>query len=65
MKKIIHLIREDRFVQPNDPLHQISNKKILLYVLFQAVGIVVTVGISQTIAAIGERKYPPKKENYF
>lgn len=56
MKKILYLVREDRFVQPDDPLRQVPNRKILLYVLCQIFGIAVNVAISQTIAAIGEQK---------
>ena len=54
MKKILYLVREDRFVQPDHPLRQVPNKKILLYLLCQVFGIAVNVAISQTIAAIGE-----------
>ncbi|KAL8804414.1 MAG: hypothetical protein Q9200_005846 [Gallowayella weberi] len=53
MKKILYIIREDRFVQPDSPLRQVSNRKILMYLFCQIVGITATVGISQTIAAIG------------
>lgn len=56
MKKILYLVREDRFVQPDDPLRQVPTKKILLYVFCQAFGIAATVAISQTIAAIGEQE---------
>ncbi|KAL8815415.1 MAG: hypothetical protein Q9223_005439 [Gallowayella weberi] len=55
MKKILYIIREDRFVQPDSPLRQVSNRKILMYLFCQIVGITATVGISQTIAAIAAR----------
>lgn len=51
--KLLYLIREPRFVRSDEPLLTVSNKKILLYVGFQALGIVTTVAISLTIAAIG------------
>lgn len=53
MSKILYLIREPRFVQPSEPLLQIPKLRILFYLFFQVFGITATVGISQTIAAIG------------
>ncbi|KAL8794399.1 MAG: hypothetical protein Q9182_007624 [Xanthomendoza sp. 2 TL-2023] len=53
MKKFLYLIREDRFIQPDNSLRQVPNRKILIYLLCQIFGITATVGISQTIAAIG------------
>ncbi|KAG8527843.1 uncharacterized protein KY384_006759 [Bacidia gigantensis] len=53
MKKILYLIREERFVQPDEPLRQVPNQKILLYLFWQIFGITATVGVSQTIAGIG------------
>lgn len=51
--KIIYLIREPRFVQPEEPLLQIPRKRILFYLFWQVFGITATVGVSQTIAGIG------------
>lgn len=53
MAKILYLIREPRFVQPDEPLLQIPKQRIMLYLFWQFFGIAATVGISQTIAAIG------------
>ena len=52
-KKLIYLMTEHRFVRSDEVLLLISKKKIVLYLLFQGLGIVTTVAISQTIAAIG------------
>lgn len=53
MAKILHLIREPRFVQPGDPLLLIPKSRIAFYLFWQVLGIAITVGMSQTIAAIG------------
>lgn len=53
MAKIIHLIREPRFVQPDEPLSQVTRMRILFYLFWQLFGITATVGVSQTIAGIG------------
>lgn len=53
MAKILHLIREPRFAQPNELLLQIPKKRILFYLFWQVFGITATVGVSQTIAGIG------------
>ena len=54
MAKILHLIREHRFVQPDELLLQIPKKRILFYLFWQVFGITATVGVSQTIAGIGK-----------
>ena len=46
-------LRERRFVHPGDPRSRLRRHRILLYIAFQVVGVVVTVAVSQTIAAIG------------
>ena len=51
--KIIYLIREARFIPPDEPLRQIGKQRILLYLFWQISGITATVGVSQTIAGIG------------
>ena len=53
MAKIIFLIREPRFVQPEEPLLKLKKRRVLLYVCWQVFGITATLGVSQTIAAIG------------
>lgn len=53
MAKILYLIREPRFVQRDEPLLQIPKARIAFYLFWQILGITITVGMSQTIAAIG------------
>ena len=53
MAKIIYLIREPRFVQPDEPLLQVPRRRVLFYLFWQVFGITATVGVSQTIAGIG------------
>ena len=53
MAKILFLIREPRFVQPDEPLLQLPKSRIAFYLFWQILGITVTAGMSQTIAAIG------------
>ena len=53
MAKILYLIREPRFVQADEPLLQLPKSRIASYLLWQIFGITITVGMSQTIAAIG------------
>ncbi|KAL2074334.1 hypothetical protein VTL71DRAFT_8112 [Oculimacula yallundae] len=52
-KKLLFLMSERRFVQPNHPLLRVRRRKIWLYLLCQIVGVILPVAISQTIAAIG------------
>jgi hypothetical protein len=44
---------EHRFIQRDNPLNTVSQKKIWLFIGIQALGVACTVAISQTIAAIG------------
>ena len=44
---------ERRFLQPNNPLNTIPRRKIGLFIGLQVFGVICTVAISQTIAAIG------------
>jgi hypothetical protein len=44
---------EHRFIQRDNPLNTVSQKKIWLFISIQAFGVACTVAISQTIAAIG------------
>ncbi|KAL9130999.1 MAG: hypothetical protein Q9217_000941 [Psora testacea] len=53
LKRLVWLVREPRFVQPRDPLLTIRRSRIGLYLFWQALGVLSTVAISQTIAAIG------------
>lgn len=59
MAKIIYLIQEPRFVQPDEPLMQIPKNRILFYLFWQIFGITATVGVSRTIAAIGMPPHHP------
>lgn len=53
VRKLIFLMAEDRFVQRDEPLLALKRCKIWAYIGLQALGVAVTVAISQTIAAIG------------
>jgi len=53
LKRLVWLVREPRFIQPSDPLLTIRRSKIGLFLFWQALGVLSTVAISQTIAAIG------------
>jgi hypothetical protein len=44
---------EHRFIQHDNPLNTVPQKKIWLFIGIQALGVACTVAISQTIAAIG------------
>ncbi|KAI9881518.1 MAG: hypothetical protein M1830_000081 [Pleopsidium flavum] len=50
--KLLYLLREPRFVQSSEPLLQVRKWKIKFYLFWQMLGVVCTVAISQTIAAI-------------
>jgi hypothetical protein len=51
--KFMYLMSEHRFIQRDNPLNTVSQKKIWLFIGIQALGVACTVAISQTIAAIG------------
>lgn len=53
LKRLVWLVREPRFIQPSDPLLTIRRSKIGLFLFWQVLGVLSTVAISQTIAAIG------------
>jgi hypothetical protein len=53
IQKLVFLCTENRFIQPANPLLRISKRRILLFVFFQLLTWALSVGISQTIAAIG------------
>jgi hypothetical protein len=53
LKKMIFLLRENRFVQRDEPLLRVKREKIVLYILCEVVPVAACVAISQTIAAIG------------
>ncbi|THV87828.1 hypothetical protein D6D29_00421 [Aureobasidium pullulans] len=52
-QKVIFLIKERRFIDPAEPLLQVPRTKIMLFLLFQILGVGFSVAISQTIGAIG------------
>ncbi|KUM55965.1 hypothetical protein ACN42_g11265 [Penicillium freii] len=53
MHKAIFLMLEDRFVQRDEPLLRVQNRKVLLWIACQLIGVAACVAISETIAAIG------------
>jgi len=53
-------MRENRFIQRDEPLLTVRKHKILLYVSCQMIGVLASVAISQTIAAIGKLKLSPR-----
>ncbi|KAK5805961.1 hypothetical protein VI817_000219 [Penicillium citrinum] len=53
MRKAIHLIQEDRFVQRDEPLLKVRSRKVMLWIACQLIGVAACVAISETIAAIG------------
>ena len=52
-QKLLFLISERRFIDPANPLLKVKRKKIMLFLLFQILGVGFSVAISQTIGAIG------------
>lgn len=54
MKKIVYLISEPRYIQRSNPLLQVSKWKVLAYISFQLFGVLSSVAVSQTLAAIGK-----------
>lgn len=55
MRKAIHLIQEDRFVQRDEPLLKVRSRKVMLWIACQLIGVAACVAISETIAAIGKQ----------
>ncbi|RMJ23626.1 Anion exchange family protein [Aspergillus sp. HF37] len=53
MQKVVYLCRENRFIQRDNPLLKVRNRKIFLFAACQIIGVAACVAISQTIAAIG------------
>lgn len=53
LSKFWYLMSEHRFIQLDNSLNKVSQKKIWLFIGIQALGVACTVAISQTIAAIG------------
>ncbi|KAJ9324663.1 hypothetical protein DTO027B5_168 [Paecilomyces variotii] len=51
--KILFVLRENRFIQRDEPLRTVRKRKVLLWVACQAIDVAACVAISQTIAAIG------------
>jgi hypothetical protein len=54
LHKFIFLFREKRFIKRDEPLLRVKKRKIGLYIALQMIGVLASVAISQTIAAIGE-----------
>jgi hypothetical protein len=52
--KTVFLLRENRFVQRDEPMLSVRKQKLCLYVGLQVAFVAACVAISQTIAAIGE-----------
>lgn len=53
IQKFVYLCLENRFIQRDEPLLRVRNRKILLYASCQIIGVAACVAISETIAAIG------------
>jgi boron transporter len=53
MANIIYIMTEKRFVDPDDQRLKLNKWRIAYYIFFQAFGVLSSVAISQTIAAIG------------
>jgi hypothetical protein len=53
MGNIIYIMTERRFVDPAEPRLKLKKLRIAYYIFFQAFGVLSSVAISQTIAAIG------------
>lgn len=51
--KIMFLLKEHRFIDPSEPLLKVRKRQIVLFILWQILGVGFSVGISQTIGAIG------------
>jgi hypothetical protein len=58
MQKVVYLFRENRFIQRDEPLLKVRNRKIFLFAACQIIGVAACVAISQTIAAIGMHLQP-------
>lgn len=51
--KVVFLLRDHRFIDPQEPLHKVSTRQIAHYVFWQLVGVLSSVAICQTSAAVG------------
>ncbi|KAL5115409.1 hypothetical protein ACEQ8H_006709 [Pleosporales sp. CAS-2024a] len=52
LKKLMYLMSEHRFLQPDNPLNTVPQKHIWLFIAIQMLAVASTVAISQTVAAI-------------
>ena len=52
-QNLLYCMRENKFVDPGEPRNLLKKSRICYYVFWQALGVVISVAISQTIAAIG------------
>ena len=53
MANFVYILTDTPYVDPSEPRLTVKKSRIALYILFQALGVGFSVGISQTIAAIG------------
>lgn len=53
LQRVLWLMKERRFIDPQDPLLRVPRKKIALFIFWQMFGVFASVAISQTIGAIG------------
>jgi boron transporter len=53
VKRILYLLQEPRFRQPYDPLNRVKKRQLCHFLGWQLLGWAATVGISQTLGAVG------------
>ena len=53
VQNILFLFKEQRFMDPAEPRLTLKKSRIAYYIMFQILGVASSVGVSQTIAAIG------------
>ncbi|PSK37403.1 hypothetical protein B9Z65_2145 [Elsinoe australis] len=53
LQRFLWLMKERRFIDPQNPLLKVPRKKIALFIFWQMFGVFASVAISQTIGAIG------------
>ena len=53
MANALYILQERRFTEPGDPRNTLKKSRIALYIMFQMLGVCISVAISQTLAAIG------------
>ncbi|EMD00948.1 hypothetical protein BAUCODRAFT_190268 [Baudoinia panamericana UAMH 10762] len=50
---VLYILRESRYIDPQDPRTTLKKSRIAYYVFWQSIGVAASVAISQTIGAIG------------